>query len=193
MPEEVSVGKTAAPHQSTSDRLGVWLSTFVGSLVLSLVLGAPRWIPEWQSYIDGLVVCLMLAATAASIASFNAARRRFGHRVAPKWRGLASLFVGGLMFAVWSFGVLITAFAIGGGPFEASYSKQLHFAELDATIYLYDSSFLDPETAVYVRRGWLPLREQVMRLGKAPGDVQVTLRGNVLMIDGRALALQKRE
>lgn len=97
------------------------------------------------------------------------------------------------MFTIWSFGVLITAFAIGGGPFGATYSKQFHFAELGATIYLYDSSFLDPETTVYVRRGWLPLREQVMHLGGAPGDVDVVLRGNLVMIDGRALDLRNRE
>ena len=175
---------------STSDRLGVWLSTFVGSSVLGLVLEAPRWIPEWQPYVDGLVVCLVTVSAALGIASFNATRRRFGQRVSPKWRPLAYFFLAGLVFATWSFAALITAFAVSGGPFGATYSKQFHFAEFDATIYLYDSSFLDPETTVYLRRGWLPLREQVMHLGKAPDDVEVTLRGNLLMLEGRALDLE---
>ena len=187
------MNETAVPLQSGPDRLGVWLATFAGSLVLGLVLESFRWIPEWQSYVDGLVVCLMLAAAVASIASFNAARHRVRQRISRKWRWPAYLFLGGLMFTIWSFGALLTAFAIGGGPFGATYSKQFHFAELGATIYLYNSSFLDPETTVYVRRGWLPLREQVMQFGKTPDDVGVVLRGDLVMIEGRALNLRNRE
>jgi len=182
----------AIVHPSTKDRLGVWLATFVGGIVLCVVLEVPRWIPEWEPYVDLLVVCLVTVSAAAGILSFNAARRRFGRRLSAKWRYLAYFFSALIMFAVWSFAALIAAFAAGGGLFAATYSQQFHFAELDTTIYLYNSSFLDPETTVYVRRGWLPLREQVMTLGKSPDSVRVTLNGNVVMIDHRALDLRNR-
>ena len=97
------------------------------------------------------------------------------------------------MLVVWSFGALVAVFAVGGSPFGARYEKQFHFAEVDTTVYLYDSSFLDPETSVYVRRGWLPLRERVMHLGKAPEHVDVVLRGNVVMVEDQTLDLQNRE
>lgn len=173
-----------------SDRLGVWLATCVGSVVLGITLATLRWIPEWQTYINGVVVCSLVASAVASIASFRAARRRYGPRISPKWRVLAYLFVGGLVLALWSFSALIAALAVSGGPFGATYSKQFHFAELGATVYLYDSTFLDPETTVYLRRGWLPLREQVMHLGKSPEEVEVVLRGSELMVDDRPLELR---
>lgn len=182
----------AIVHQSTKNRLGRWFLVFVGSIVLGIVLETPSWIPEWQPYVDGLFVCLVAVSAVAGIATFNAARRRFGRRLSAKWRYLAYFFVAGLMLSVWSFTALLAAFAVSGGVFSPTYSQQFHFAELDTTIYLYNSSFLDPETTVYVRRGWLPLRAQVMTLGKAPGSVRVTLSGNVVMIDHRALDLRSR-
>lgn len=187
-----NVNEPAVPR-STNDRLGVWLATVVGSVILGLVLEVPWWIPEWQGYVDGLVVGLILAAAVASIASFNAARHRVRQRVSPKWRWPAYLFLAGLLFTVWSLGALITAFAISGGPFGATYSKQFHFAEVETTVYLYDSTFLDPETTVYLRRGWLPLRERVMHLGRDPDEVQVILRGNSLKIGDQTLDVGNRK
>lgn len=176
----------------TNDRLGVWLATFVGSVVLEIVLEAPRWIPEWQLYVDGLVVCLMLVAAVASVGTFNAARRRLRQRISPKWRWPVYVVLGAMLFTHWSFGAVVAAFAMSGGPFGASYSKQFHFAEFETTVYLYDSSFLDPETTVYLRRGWLPLRERVMHLGRAPDQVQVALRGSLLVIGDQTLDLEDR-
>lgn len=185
--------EAAVSQQPAGDRFAVWLATFVGSFVLGLALEAPQWIPGWQLFVDGLGVCLLVSATVAGIASFKAARRRIYNRVSSRWRWLVYPCLAAPMFAVWSFGALILAFAVSGGPFGATYSKQFHFAEVDATIYLYDSSFLDPATTVYLRRGWLPLREQVMILGEAPDDVEVVLRGNVLTVEDRAVDLRKRE
>jgi len=187
------VDEAVVPSQPASDRLGIWLLAFVGSVVLGVVLAAPWWIPEWQVIVDGIVLCLMLAAAVASIASFNAARRRISKRVSTKWRWLAYFFLAVPVVVVWSFGALLTVFAIAGGPFGATYSRQVHFAELETTIYLYDSSFLDPETTVYKRRGWLPLRERVMSLRKAPDAVDVVLRDNVLMVEDQAVDLGNRE
>jgi hypothetical protein len=178
------------PVGLNADKLGVWLSAFFGCVVLVIVLEVPAWIPEWEPYIDGLVVCLVLASMVACVASFKAAASRIRERVKPPSRWLAQLLLAALMFAVWSFGAVIAAFAVGGGPLSATYIKQLHFEEIDTTIYLYDSSFLDPETTVYRRRSWLPVREQVMHLGRAPEAVHVVLRGNVLMINDRAVDLR---
>jgi len=186
------VDEAVVPSQPTSDRLGVWLLAFVGSVVLGIVLGSPWWIPELQVFVDAVVFCLMLAAAVASIAAFNAARHRIRKRVSARWRWLAYFFLAVPMLVVLSFGALITVFAVAGGPFGATYNRQVHFAELDTTIYLYDSSFLDPETTVYRRRGWLPLRDRVMSLRKAPDAVDVVLRGNVVMIEGQALDLRDR-
>lgn len=189
----MNVAEAAGLHQPSTDRLRVWLATFVSSAALLLVLDSLEWIPEWQVYVDGLVACLALAAAVASIASFNAARHRIRKRVSEKWRWFAYICLVLPMLVVWSFGGLVAVFAIGGSPFGTTYEKQFHFAEVDTTVYLYDSSFLDPETSVFVRRGWLPLREQVMHLGTAPEHVDVVLRGKVLMINGRALELKNRE
>lgn len=179
------------PPQSP-DRLGIWLSVLVGSFVLGLALEVPWWIPEWQGYVDALVVGLTLVALAASVATFNAARKRVRRSVPPRWRWPAYAFLTGATFAVWSLGALIAVLSISGGPFGASYDKQFHFAEFEATVYLYDSSFIDPETTVYVRRGWLPWRGRVLHLGRHPDDVDVVLRGDVVMIGDQALDLKNR-
>jgi hypothetical protein len=183
------VDQAPALPQPKPARLRGVLWTFVGALFLSFVLATPQWIPEWDTFMQGAVVCLLVTSAVAGAASFVAARRHCA-KLPPVWRWLVYFGCTATMLAVWGFAALAVASELGNGVFASTYKRQLHFAEAGITIYLYDSSFLHPETIVYQRRGWLPVRRELMQLRRRPEQVEVELRGQRLVIGDRTVDLR---
>jgi hypothetical protein len=184
----------AAPkhHAPIQTRAGLWLALFGGSLAAGIALAAAPWIPEWTAFVDAVLVLLVFVAAAAGVALFLGVRHSVRQRVPAKWRLPVNLLSAALVFGAWGFLVLVAGVAASDFPFGPRYARQFKFPEYDSTVYLYDSSFLDPSTTVFVRQGWLPLRTRVVTLNGNPKDVDVVQHGSLLMLNEQQLDLSER-
>lgn len=177
-------------HKPAAARAGVWLSLFVGAFVLAIAVGSPLWIPEWEPFVELVIGALVLVAAWAGVALLRAVHRYVRQNVAAKWRLLVNVFGALVVFGVWAIAALLASVMLMDGfPFGATYYKQFEFPEHHTTLYLYDSSFLDPETTVFLRQGALPLRTKALVLGASPSHVDVVQHGALLMVNGRELDL----
>lgn len=177
-------------HKPAAARVRVRLSVLVGALVLALAVGAPLWVPEWEPFVEVVIGGLVLLAGWAAIGLFVALRRSVRTSESRALRLLAVVFGALVLFGTWAFAALIASVSmVDGFPFGATYERQLEFPEYGTTVYLYDSSFLDRCTTVFVRQGLLPVRKEVLSLGVAPESLDIVQHGSLLMINDRELDL----
>ncbi|HEX2736492.1 MAG TPA: hypothetical protein VHM70_33045 [Polyangiaceae bacterium] len=169
------------------------LAVLAACVIAALGLAAAQWIPEWQRVSDVVATSLVLAMGGIGVVLFNRFRRRASGHQAPGWRLTVNVLVALVGLSAWSFAAVLVLFMSAGFPFGATYHSQLPFPEYHTTLYLYDSSFLDPSTTVFVRQGWLPLRRELASLGVAPRNVEVVLHGSTLLINGEEFDLANLE
>jgi hypothetical protein len=155
------------------------LSLFFGCQGLAFLIAVANWIPEWELFQKISIVVLMLGALVGASWLFWNGRRYIKDRIQMNLRILVTV-LGTVFLVMHLLGVsLLCAFA-AGGIWPPEYHHQVEFPEYGATLYIFDTSFLDASATVYLRKGWLPFMHQVGSYGMAGSEVEVTQAGNVI-------------
>lgn len=88
----------------------------------------------------------------------------------------------GLLITSWLFYTfMIFILFIGGGPFPGKLEKEINYPKYGKTIYIYNSSFLDPETTIKMREGWLPIMKDKKHLnGWESSRIEIEQKDNIV-------------
>lgn len=119
------------------------------------------WIPEWYGFQATLCVVGWLGAAVAAVLLIRGTWLQSHDRMEMPFRVVLTVLPGLLMVGLIGLGALLSAYTLSGGLFEPTYRSQLEFEEDHATLYFYDSGFMDVQTTVYLRNGVLPVMREV--------------------------------
>lgn len=137
----------------------------IGGFLLGLGVAAAGtlvpWIPEWFGFQAGLCLLGWTGALVAGIFLVRGAWLQSKGRMETTFRWVVTIASALVMAGIILFGALISALNTYGGIFPSSLRATYDFPENNATVYLYDSGFLDPETTVKLRSGFLPVMRRV--------------------------------
>lgn len=153
------------------------LQLFLVIIIIQLVLfllGLPEYIPRlnsiinWTIFISYILICILfLTMIIIMIFQYVKEKRSFIEWLKPI--GICTLsamliFLGAMI-------ALLTNDQgfLGGHEFVKSYT----YKNADATVYIYDESFIDPAFSVSVRNGWFPVVKEFYRSGDMVIDDRV--------------------
>jgi hypothetical protein len=155
----------SVPSCMNATRLVLPILAFLVALGIAIVATILPFIPEWSSF-QVITVCLALAAgLATGIWLLREVWLQAGTRLTSGFKVVLFLSVGFLATVGYGVAGLFSIFMLHGGLFAPIYVRQFDFPAYQTTIYVYDSSFLDPEVSITVRRGKLPLMDDVGTFG----------------------------
>jgi hypothetical protein len=124
-------------------------------LITALAAGLP-WIPEWRLFQIITAILGLLGATASMIFLLRGIWLQAREKMDNMLLMLIIVFTGMVTSGILFMAGLFTLFVIDGGLFAPVFKQKFAFPEYGITIYVYDSSFLDPEAQFRVRRSALP-------------------------------------
>lgn len=142
-------------------RIYLSIGGFLLGFGLALIATFIPWIPEWFGFQLTLCVAGWLVALAGALLTIRGAWLATREYMLLGFRLAITVLPGLLMLGLIGFGVLFSAFELTGGFFEPTLSHKVEFHDPAATVYFYDTGFMDAQTTVYLRRGVLPIMEQV--------------------------------
>ena len=160
---------------------------FIFALITFIIFGfsllIPQIIPSWeivQKIIIEIIYVFNLALVYIIIRrtqkfSFT----RFSKKIAITLTSFTTLF---LAFSI-LFLFAVTSLGFGQGFMGATLEKEYNFPEYNTTIYIYNAGFLDPATAIKLRKGWLPIMKDIKFIGGyAASETKVLLKENIIQL-----------
>ncbi|MFN8394572.1 MAG: hypothetical protein U0176_07875 [Bacteroidia bacterium] len=140
----------------------------IGGFLLGMGVAAAgifvTWIPEWYGFKATLCAVGLIGAAVAGVLIVRGTWLATKERMENAFRVVITVLPGLLMLGLVGFGALLSAFVLGGGFFEPTFNRKVEFSDPKATVYFYDSGFLDTETTVFLRNGALPIMREVARV-----------------------------
>ncbi len=168
----------------TFTRIVLPIATFVVFVGIALTAALLPFIPEWSVFQSMTCYLSLAGAFGTGIWMVIGIWNHTQTRLSQGFRTILSLSVGFVGAAVFLFSTFLCLMGLHGFLFEPRYVKQAEFAAFDTTIYVYDSSFLDPEASFTVRRGWLPFMEEIGNFGGvSASDIELTQDGEWAVCD----------
>lgn len=132
--------------------------------VIVFLLGIPEYIPNLEPTINWsifytyiFILLLFITMVVVMIVQYARAKKRFKEWLKPI--GICILSLIGIFF-----GMVVALGYTEGGLFNThQYVKSYTYKNADATVYIYDESFLDPAFCVSVRNGTFPIVKEIYR------------------------------
>jgi hypothetical protein len=147
------------------------LQLFLVIILIQLIcffLGLPEYIPglnstiNWSIFFTYIFICLLfLVMVGLMIFQYTKNKRPFVDWLKPI--GLCSLSVIGIFF-----GGIVAWFNNDQGIFDDhQFVKSYTYKNANATVYIYDESFIDPAFSISVRNGRWPVVKEIYQSGEA--------------------------
>jgi len=168
---------------------------FILALIVLIILGflsvIPQVIPSWeivQEILVGILYILNLILVYFII-------RRFQKKIVPYVSKKAGILITSSISFVVVGGVIImfffTSLGFGQGFMGATLEKELNYPDYKTTIYIYDAGFLDPATAIKIKKGWLPIMKDVKFLGNwIPYRIKARQTSEIVQIFSQKIQLK---
>ena len=149
----------------------------IGVLVL-----IPQAIPSWEMGI--IIFVSALYGVNLVIAGFilHRTQKKLSIKQTTKKSWLLTIGLG-LIITGWLFySFLCCSMGFGQGLFGGALEKEIHYPAYGKTLYIYNSSWLDPETTIKMREGWLPIMKDKKHWYCAPNNIKIEKKGDYIQL-----------
>lgn len=138
-------------------------------------------IPSWK-IVGGAIVCLLYSI--ALLFDGLILNRAWWYLIKKqtKTTSIALTSLLGLIITGWLFCTfMIFMLVFEGGPFPGKLEREINYPKYGKTVYIYNSSFLDPETTIKMREGWLPIMKDKKHLnGWESSRIEIEQKDNIV-------------
>jgi hypothetical protein len=150
----------------TTTRILIPIGAFLLASAIVLLATFLPWIPEWELFQIITAAMGILGAAVAAGLLLRGIWLQTRTRMQQGSRVVLVLMTGFVTFGALLFSSAMTTFILNRGFFEPILKQKFEFPEYSTTVYVYDSSFFDPETTFKLRHGSLPF---AFEAGRFPG------------------------
>ncbi len=165
-------------------RIALPLIVFVAAIGIALAASLLPFIPTWHTFQVVTTMFALAAGLAAAVWLIRGVWLQTGERLTQGFRLVLAMAASFLIGASLLFVCFLSLVGLNGFLFPPIYSHQVDFPAYETTIYVFDTSFLDPSTSFSYRKGWLPFLHEIGNFGGvSASDVQIVQEGEWAVAD----------
>lgn len=142
-------------------RLVLPISFFLLFIAIPLTTAALPFIPEWLTFQEITVYASLLTALALGVLMVRGIWLQTKERLQTGFRWVLTVAVGFLGFGILFVAAFLCEIGLHGLFESTTADHQIEFPAYATTVYVYDSSWLDPAMTLKMRRGKLPFTEEM--------------------------------
>jgi hypothetical protein len=142
-------------------RLVLPIVFFVLCIAISLTTASLPFIPEWLRFQEMTVYASLLTALALGVLMVRGIWLQTKERLKTGFRWVLTIAIGFLSLGMLFMTAFLSEISIHGLFESTSADHQIDFPAYATTVYVYDSSWLDPAMTLKMRRGKLPFTEEM--------------------------------
>ncbi len=140
--------------------------------IVCILFTLPEYIPSWRIVLKGVFIIVYgYISVLFIIMVFTVIHKNYKKKARwTDWLFDSSLCMFSLAGIV--VGLLFTWFIVMDPLFSPRYVKKYTYENANATVYIYDESWLDPMLSVKVRNSWLPIMHKITTIQSYnPNDI----------------------
>lgn len=160
---------------------------FILALILLIIFGflavIPQVIPSWEIVQEILVGVIYVLNIVLVYIIIKRSQKFFSPTVSKKQIVFITTIISFVLVIGVIYMFIFTSFGFGQGFMGSKLEKEFNYPDYKATIYIYDAGFLDPATAIKIKKGRLPLMKDVKFLAHwLPYKITESHKGDIVQL-----------